>query len=66
VTDGQTDRRTDGRTDRITTPKTALASLRRAVKIDLVTMYKITFPTSFAVDCLNPVQLYDNVTCVLY
>ena len=31
--DRQTDRQTDRRTDRITTPKTALAQLRRAVKI---------------------------------
>ena len=32
-TDRQTDGQSDGRTDRITTPKTALAQLRRAVKI---------------------------------
>ena len=34
-TDRQTDGHTDGRTDRITTPKTALAQLRRAVKMAL-------------------------------
>jgi len=33
VTKHACDRQTDGQTDRITTPKTALASLRRAVKI---------------------------------
>ena len=33
--DRRTDGRTDGQTDRITTPKTALAQLRRAVKIIL-------------------------------
>ena len=33
VTKHACDRRTDGRTDRITTPKTALAQLRRAVKM---------------------------------
>jgi len=33
--DKQTDGQTDGRTDRITTPKTALAWLRRAVKMKL-------------------------------
>ena len=31
--DRQMDGQTDGQTDRITTPKTALAQLRRAVKI---------------------------------
>ena len=35
VTKHACDRQTDGRTDRITTPKTALAQLRRAVKIRL-------------------------------
>jgi len=32
--DIRTDRQTDRRTDRITTPKTALAELRRAVKMN--------------------------------
>ena len=34
VTKHACDRRTEGRTDRITIPKTALAQLRRAVKIN--------------------------------
>jgi len=33
------------------------------LKIDLVTVRKIMFSTSFAVDRLNLVQLYDNVYC---
>ena len=35
----------------------------RRLKIDLVTMYKTAFSTSFAVDRLHLVQLYDNVYC---
>ena len=35
----------------------------RRLKTDLITMYKILFSTSFAVDRSNLVQLYDNVYC---
>ena len=35
----------------------------RRLKIDLVTMYKILYSSSFAVDRFNLVQLYDNVYC---
>ena len=39
VTKHACDRRTDRRTDRITTPKTALAQLRRTVKIGSICLY---------------------------
>ena len=35
----------------------------RRLKTDLVTMYKILFSPSFAVDRFSLVQLYDNVYC---
>jgi len=41
-----------------------MAYLRR-LKTDLVTMYKILFSSSFAVDRFSLVQLYDNVYCTI-
>ena len=35
----------------------------RRLKTDLVTMYKILFSSSFAVDRFSLVKLYDNVYC---
>ena len=62
----QTDGWTDGQTDRITTPKTALAQLRRAVKISHVTLVQIAEPpaTSYApsgmhfVQCISTISYY--------
>ena len=44
--DGQTDGRTDRRTDKITIPKTALAQLLRAVKINAQCDMHVKYPTA--------------------
>ena len=46
------DRRTDGQTDRITTAKTALAQLRRAVKMKLEKQLRHSVEESLGLCCL--------------
>ena len=59
MTDGRTDRQTDG----ITTPKTALALLRRTVKISR--KYTLYNPAAFP-DGYHQIQSYDNKLLVKY